>query len=440
MGSITVTGLGKAYKQYFSQWSRLAEWIDPRKRARHRLHWVLNDINFAVEPGEAVGIVGINGAGKSTLLKIITGTTQPTKGSVSIHGRVAALLELGMGFHPDFTGRQNAFMAGQLLGHSIADIERLMPAIEAFAEIGEYIDQPVRVYSSGMQVRLAFSVATAVRPDVLIVDEALSVGDRYFSQKSFDRIQGFLDSGTTLLFVSHDSTAIKTLCDRAVLMEGGRITMMADPESVIDRYNGLLLERANRLNDKPAALSQPDDVPAQTQAQSVVEDDGQRHPGGRHVDGFREMHAQIDSGEVALTSFRVFDKDDREVVAVNSGEEITIRYTIKALKELDDLYMGFSVRNNLAVSIFNTNTHALHHDPVSLEQGESREIAFRMKLPLQPGQYGLCMGIASGALGAAGFSRYLINVINAEVIEIMGNGVDRFGGIVNLAPICELTP
>ncbi|POR55918.1 lipopolysaccharide transport system ATP-binding protein [Paraburkholderia eburnea] len=438
MGSITVTGLGKAYKQYFSQWSRLAEWVDPRKRPRHRLRWVLSDINFSVEPGEAVGIVGINGAGKSTLLKIITGTTQPTKGSVSIHGRVAALLELGMGFHPDFTGRQNAFMAGQLLGHSIAEIERLMPSIEAFAEIGEYIDQPVRVYSSGMQVRLAFSVATAVRPDVLIVDEALSVGDRYFSQKSFDRIQSFLDSGTTLLFVSHDSTAIKTLCDRAVLMEGGRITMMADPESVIDRYNGLLLERANKLSDKPAALAQP--KTAQESTQPALQEDAGRHAGGRHVDGFREMHAQVDSGEVALTSFRVFDKDNREVVAVNSGEEITIRYSIKALKDLDDLYMGFSIRNNLAVSIFNTNTHALHRDPVALNQGESCEVVFRMKLPLQAGQYGLCMGIASGALGPAGFSRYLINVVNAEVIEVMGNGVDRFGGIVNLAPICELAP
>lgn len=433
MGSITVTGLGKAYKQYFSQWSRLAEWLDPRGRPRHRLHWVLDDIDFSVERGEAVGIVGINGAGKSTLLKIITGTTQPTKGSVSIHGRVAALLELGMGFHPDFTGRQNVFMAGQLLGHSIADIERLMPDIEAFAEIGEYIDQPVRIYSSGMQVRLAFSVATAVRPDVLIVDEALSVGDRYFSQKSFDRIQGFLDSGTTLLFVSHDSTAIKTLCDRAVLMESGRITMMADPETVIDRYNGLLLERANRLSDKSEVVvqSKSDDV-------SKDEKEAGKHIGGHHVEGFREMHAQVDSEEVCLVDFRVFDKDGRAVVAVNSGEEITIRYSIKALKDLDDLYMGISIRNNLAVSIFNTNSHALHRDPVSLKKGECCETVFRMKLPLQIGQYGLCMGVASGSLGPAGFSRYLLNVINAEVIEIVGNGVDRFGGLVNLSPVCEL--
>ena len=153
MGSIRVDDLGKAYKQYPGRWSRLAEWVMPWAGPRHALHWVLRDISFHVEPGEAVGIIGINGAGKSTLLKMITGTTQPTTGSVQITGRVAALLELGMGFHPDFTGRQNVFMAGQLLGLSVEEIAALMPEIEAFAEIGEYIDQPVRVYSSGMQMR-----------------------------------------------------------------------------------------------------------------------------------------------------------------------------------------------------------------------------------------------------------------------------------------------
>ncbi|MES3023509.1 MAG: ATP-binding cassette domain-containing protein, partial [Pseudomonadota bacterium] len=177
MGAIHVSGLGKAYKQYRSQAARVAEWVLPFAGPRHKLKWVLRDINFQVAAGESVGLIGINGAGKSTLLKLITGTTQPTTGSVATSGQVAALLELGMGFHPDFSGRQNVLMAGQLLGLSNPDIASLMPHIEAFADIGDYLDQPVRVYSSGMQMRLAFSVATARRPDVLIVDEALSVGD-----------------------------------------------------------------------------------------------------------------------------------------------------------------------------------------------------------------------------------------------------------------------
>src|SRR5471030_2067356 len=185
MGAITVSGLGKAYKQYPTRWSRLAEWLSPSAAPRHRLHWILRNIDFHVAAGEAVGLIGINGAGKSTLLKLITGTSQPTTGGVAMEGRVAALLELGMGFHPDFTGRQNVYMAGQLNGMSVPEIDALMPEIAAFADIGDYLDQPVRVYSSGMQMRLAFSVATARRPDILIVDEALAVGDMFFQQKCF---------------------------------------------------------------------------------------------------------------------------------------------------------------------------------------------------------------------------------------------------------------
>ena len=170
MGDIRVKGLGKAYKQYHSQWSRLAEWLMPTAKPRHIEHWVLRDVGFHLKEGEAVGIVGANGAGKSTLLKILAGTVRPSCGEIAVHGRIAAMLELGMGFHADFTGRQNAVMGGQLLGLSVEEILQLMPEIEAFAEIGEYIDRPVRTYSSGMQMRLAFSVATARRPDVLIVD------------------------------------------------------------------------------------------------------------------------------------------------------------------------------------------------------------------------------------------------------------------------------
>ena len=190
--------------------------------------------------GESVGIVGLNGAGKSTLLKLIAGVTQPTEGSVKVSGKLSALLELGMGFHPDFTGRQNLLTAGQLMGIPLRRLEVLMPEIEGFAEIGEYIDRPVRVYSSGMQMRLAFSLATAEQPDVLIVDEALSVGDAYFQQKSFDRIRQFKASGTTLILVSHDHFAIQSICDRAILLQEGSVTLDADPESVLDYYNARL--------------------------------------------------------------------------------------------------------------------------------------------------------------------------------------------------------
>src|SRR5690606_20543955 len=172
MGSIIVSELGKAYRQYPTRWSRLAEWLLPGARSRHQLHWVLIDVSLQMSPGETLGNLGVNGAGKRTLLHMFTGTTELTASSIRFEGRVAALLELGMGFHPEFTGRQNAIIAGQLLGMSVDELHDLMPAIEGFAEIGEYMDQPVRTYSSGMQMRLAFSVATCRRPDILIVDEA----------------------------------------------------------------------------------------------------------------------------------------------------------------------------------------------------------------------------------------------------------------------------
>ena len=257
MGTINVAGLGKAYRQYPSRRSRLLEWLPFSGKPRHTLKWILRDIDFSVRPGEAVGIIGINGAGKSTLLKLLTGTTQPTAGTIHMTGRVAALLELGMGFHADFSGRQNVYMAGQLLGYSMPELERLMPDIESFAEIGDYIDQPVRIYSSGMQMRLAFSVATAHRPDILIVDEALSVGDAYFQHKSFDRIRQFRSEGTTILLVSHDKNVIQSICDRAILLSAGRIAMQGDPQAVMDYYNAMLTQgqdisiRQHTTNDVP---------------------------------------------------------------------------------------------------------------------------------------------------------------------------------------------
>jgi lipopolysaccharide transport system ATP-binding protein len=325
MGTITVTNLGKAYKQYPTRWSRLAEWLSPSHRPRHTLKWVLQGIDFKVNPGEAVGIIGINGAGKSTLLKMITGTTQPTTGRVHITGRVAALLELGMGFHPDFTGRQNAFMAGQLLGYNVEDIARLMPEIEAFAEIGDYIDQPVRVYSSGMQMRLAFSVATAHRPDVLIVDEALSVGDAYFQHKSFDRIREFRKLGTTLLIVSHDKAAIQSICDRAILLNTGKLAMEGEPEAVMDYYNAML---------------------ADNQEQTVKQ--------GVTAEGKIQTISGTGAATIVNVSLRNADGCQTELVYV--GEPVHLDIRIKVQQQIPSLVLGCGIKDRLGQMMFGTNT------------------------------------------------------------------------------------
>lgn len=325
MGTINVTNLGKAYKQYPSRWSRLIEWMDPRVRPRHRLHWVLQDLSFSVSAGEALAIIGINGAGKSTLLKMIVGTTQPTTGSVQMVGRVAALLELGMGFHPDFTGRQNALMAGQLLGMSVEEVSARMPEIEEFAEIGEYIDQPVRVYSSGMQVRLAFAVATASRPDVLVVDEALSVGDIYFQHKSFDRIREFRKQGTTLLIVSHDKASIQSICDRAILLNAGKLAMEGTPEAVMDYYNALL---------------------AAHQKQSIRQE----------VLANGKLQTISGTGEAKVLSIAILNESGQQLDVVNVGQSVTLRIDVGVDVAIEQLVLGYGIRDRLGQTVYGTNT------------------------------------------------------------------------------------
>ena len=364
MGAIFVTNLGKAYKQYPTRWSRLGEWMLPFRGLRHKLKWVLQEISFQVAPGEAVGLIGINGAGKSTLLKLITGTTQPTTGGVHMTGTVAALLELGMGFHPDFTGRQNVVMAGQLLGLSVEEITRLMPEIEEFAGIGDYIDQPVRVYSSGMQMRLAFSVATARRPDILIVDEALSVGDAYFQHKSFDRIRQFRKQGTTLLLVSHDKQAIQSVCDRAILLDGGRLAKEGKPEEIMDYYNALIAERENetvRLNDA----------------------------------GGGKVQTISGTGEATVSDIALFDEHGEMVEVVDVGSHVTLQVKVKARAPIPRMVLGYMIKDRLGQPMYGTNTHLKDMPMADVAAGE--EVVFRFTFPMNlgPGTYSVATAIVS---------------------------------------------
>jgi len=364
MGAITVTNLGKAYKQYASRWSRLAEWMDPRGRPRHHLHWILQDLSFTVNAGEALGIIGINGAGKSTLLKMVVGTTQPTTGNVQITGRVAALLELGMGFHPDFSGRQNALMAGQLLGMRVEEVSALMPEIEAFAEIGEYIDQPVRIYSSGMQVRLAFAVATARRPDVLIVDEALSVGDTYFQHKSFDRIREFRAQGTTLLIVSHDKASIQSICDRAILLNAGKLAMEGTPEAVMDYYNALLADRQN-----------------QSIRQEVL------------ANG--KMQTISGTGEAEISNITMLNEAGQSLAVIDVGQVVTLRIDVQVHKDVEQLVLGYGIRDRLGQTVYGTNTALQKRVLTSVVAGSRVRFDMRFSANIGPGSYSIQTALVS---------------------------------------------
>ncbi len=365
-GELHVRNLGKSYRQWGSEWRRVASWfiasIAPREE-----HWVLKDVSFSIGPGEAVGIVGQNGAGKSTLLKLITGTIQPTQGQVQLCGRVAAILELGMGFNPDLTGRQNAYHSAGLMGHSQADIECTMSDIEAFAEIGEYFDQPVRTYSSGMQMRVAFSVATAFKPDLLIVDEALSVGDSYFQHKSFDRIRQFRDEGVSIMLVTHSMGDVRTLCDRVILLDNGRVIKDGLPDEVVDYYNAIVAEKEN--------------------AKLTIE---QR----REKSGW--LQTEYGTRQAIVESIRLLDAQTGADVGMAAvGQELVIETKVVLAADLPKLILGHRITDRTGHTVWGTNTWHTRQVLENLVAGNKVTFLARFKCTLGPGSYAVSFGLVS---------------------------------------------
>lgn len=402
MGSIQVEGLGKAYKKYPSRWSRLLEWTVPFGKPRHQLHWVLQDINFHVDRGEALGVIGINGAGKSTLLKMITGTTQPTTGHVNITGRVAALLELGMGFHADFTGRQNVYMAGQLLGMGMDEIGVLMPEIEAFAEIGDYIDQAVRMYSSGMQVRLAFAVATAVRPDILIVDEALAVGDAYFQHKCSLRIRQFQEQGTTLLFVSHDPATVRAFCKKAIWLDQGRLRRFGDAKDVLDAYATALYAKEQDVDNVDKYFKAAGEEVRESMPKRDCRLDFINHSNLRNdiqVFTFDNDATRWGDGLARITGVYLQDASGAQLSWMIGGEEVELVVMAQAIKNLVNVIIGFQVRDKLGQVLFGDNTYLTTLDsPVTVKGGGAFKASFRFQMPILPkGSYAVAAAVAVGS-------------------------------------------
>ena len=440
MGYIRVRNVGKAYKRYPRKWGRLAEWLG--MRSRHELRWVLQGVEFDVAPGEGVGIIGFNGAGKSTLLKIISGTTRPTTGTVEVGGRVSALLELGIGFHPDFTGRENVFMAGQLRGLGSREIDGRMREIEDFAEIGDYMDQPLRVYSSGMQLRLAFSVATVVRPDVLIVDEALAVGDVLFQQKCFDRIRRYREAGTTLLFVSHALGSVYSLCDRAMLIDGGRIAIDGTAKEAIDLYSALAL-RARDGNAASLAIAGAGTSPTPASNAKTPPDVPQALAAGSGTAATAVDPAAAPAGS--------YSKPGASIIAVRllvgehpadafvSESEIAIEVTARFIDTYTDPHVGFQIRNARGEPVFMTNTHCMGVRVGHVQRGDEISVAFRFRAALAAGDYSITAGLADGGLIDGFFREALTRVQEIRTFTVLTNMESiLWSGVVNLDPRCDV--
>ena len=353
---VLLQNVSKLYKLYRRPADRLREALPFTKRKFHTDFWALRDIGFQVEKGETLALVGPNGSGKSTLLQIVAGILQPTQGRVVTRGRIAALLELGAGFNPEFSGRENVFLNGEIMGLSRAEIERAMPSIEAFAEIGEFIARPVKEYSSGMYVRLAFATAIHVDPEILIVDEALAVGDAVFANRCVRKFEELRERKITVLFVSHDLGLVKQLSNRAILLLNGRIEAQGAPSDVINRYIGLVLEKQQARQEKQQRFE----------------------ASYRHGDGVSE-----------ILGVDLLSANGQPVTSVAGGETVTVRVRTRFHHPACDPMVGILIRNRIGMDVYGTNTRIERKHLGSYQPGDELEVDFHFACWLTPQQYTL---------------------------------------------------
>jgi lipopolysaccharide transport system ATP-binding protein len=402
--AISVRNVSKCFYSYDRPVDRLLHSIMPRLQRRLKLpvtdygqqFWALNDIGFEIARGETVGIVGRNGSGKSTLLQIICGTLQPTGGSVATYGRVAALLELGSGFNPEFTGRENVYLNGSVLGLARDEVDRRFDDIAGFADIGDFIDQPVKTYSSGMAVRLAFAVQAQVDPQVLIVDEALSVGDAKFQAKCFERLRQLKDSGTSILLVTHASEQVVTHCSRAILLDRGRVEMAGPSRAVINRYMDLLFGRERRLEPGPGAAGP---VPPQSSpgcgTQEPLLSFEQDAYGSRP--GFNHHEYRWGDGGASLLDFHLAAQGHAFPSSIEPGAEVVLHLAIRFNRRISDPVLGFTIKTKEGVTVYGTNSYLLDCTATQALYFPGSQLGARLTFVnrLAAGDYFISIGVAS---------------------------------------------
>lgn len=457
--SIHVDSLSKRYEIYSQPADRLKQMILPRvqraarRTARAYFHefWALHDVSFDVRRGETVGIVGRNGSGKSTLLQLICGTLTPTLGTVSVRGRVAALLELGSGFNPEFTGRENAYLNATVLGLTREEIDARFEDIVAFADIGEFIEQPVKTYSSGMYIRLAFAVAINVTPDILIIDEALSVGDEAFQRKCFARIDEIRDAGATVLFVSHSATAVVQLCDRAVLLDGGELLMNSRPKQVVTAYQRLLYAPSGKRESLRAELlaRRCDDEHALSTGVGDAEREGESTPVIKKTDLtlverydpglLPQSTVQYVSHGAVIVDPHFINAQGQRVNVLIPGNEYVYKYAVEFTAPATRVSFGMMFKSLTGVELFGMNSHADGDAIANVEAGQRLEVEFRFRSMFLPGTYFTNAG-CNGCSGS-GESGFLHRVVDAAVFKIEVKETDRAkAGFYDLSaePSCRI--
>jgi ABC-type polysaccharide/polyol phosphate transport system ATPase subunit len=403
-GVIELSGISKAYRIYSHPRHRLMEALWRGRRKYHEEFWALRDVTFTVAPGTTMGVIGMNGSGKSTLLQVIAGIVQPTTGTVTIQGRIASLLELGAGFNPDFSGRDNVVMNGAIMGFTRDDMEHRLPAIEAFAEIGEFIDQPVKTYSSGMFVRLAFAAAIHIDPDILLIDEALAVGDAIFQHRCIRKIKEFQHRGKTILFVSHDTNTVKSICTQAVFLNAGRIEAIGDAESVASQYHAhvAMLESRRPEAEPPLPAGQ-----AQGQHTAIFRaDTGFERRAGLFRHG---------SGDARIRNVEAIDVDGQRVSAVPFDQPVVLRIHVEFHADAPFYILGILLRDRAGNDLVGTNTYEENVPLPERRAGDTLVVDFRQRIPLAHGTYSVTVGLAYHRTAPV----YFDWIDNALLIEVL---------------------
>ncbi|MDC4203448.1 MAG: ABC transporter ATP-binding protein [Candidatus Manganitrophus sp.] len=398
MNAIEVNNLTKIYRLYNSPKDRLRELLSLRGKKYHHEFYALKDVSFQVEKGQTVGIIGQNGSGKSTLLQIICGVLQPTSGSAQVKGRVAALLELGAGFNHEFTGRENVYMNGALMGFTRREIELRFPDIESFAEIGEFIDQPVKTYSSGMFVRLAFAVAINVDPDILVIDEALSVGDMYFQAKCMVRIKKMIEKDVTILFVSHDMGVMKAFCKNCVYLEQGKMIHFGKASDVVDRYIANMNLRGNKELTEDSSQKEKTDKPGafSSVARPIFQGDrssSEIFVSTDHEEVFAKTANRYGEGGVKILDIKLLNSQRRPAEQIELRENFFIQVSIVFEKDFPTFAVGYSIRDLKGLMLVGMVTSGMDIDLPSVRAGEIYVFEIKSENTLTQGVYMISIGV-----------------------------------------------
>ena len=416
MKAVEFQGVSKSYAIYDSPGDRLKELLSFNRLKRHQDFWAIHDLSFEVKRGQTFCIVGENGSGKSTLLQMVAGILFPTSGTVAVNGRVSALLELGAGFNPEFTGRDNIYLNASILGFTTRQIEERYQDIESFAEIGEFINQPVKTYSSGMVVRLAFAVAINVDPEILLVDEALAVGDIYFRQRCMRKVHELRSRGVTILFVSHAVSDVKAIGDRALWLDHGRMVDLGEPDRVVAKYLAAMTEKDSTYRRRSTVAPEQRQRVVSMQAPEVV-------------DTIPNIDHRYGDGRAEVLGIAIYDERGRPAQMLEQSSRIVVRISVRALDDVALPMVGFMLRNQLGIDFSGTNTSREGQDLPPMQAGDICTVDFHVEVPeLYPASFSFSPAIADGTLAAYTMCDWIDNAVAVQ----MSRGQNEIYGYIHL--------